>query len=70
MAEYTLYPSILPDSDEPFVDNKYQRAELERMDYSTELKPLAAEHPTDEVDGGASAEEIIEALTGEERINE
>lgn len=62
-----LFPSILPDG-EDFVDDSYSRAELERMDYSTGLKPLAAEHPTDEVDGGASAEEIIEALTGEERV--
>lgn len=62
-----LFPSILPDG-EDFVDDSYSRQELSRMDYSTELKPLAAEHPTDEVDGGASAEEIIEALTGEERV--
>jgi hypothetical protein len=65
----TLFPSITPDN-EPFIDDSYQRAELERMDYATELKPLAAEHPSDDVDGSMSAAEIVEALTGEQRINE
>lgn len=62
-----LFPSILPDG-EDFVDDSYSRAELERLDYSTELKPLAADHPTDDVDGSASAAEIIEALEGKERV--
>ena len=64
----TLFPSIIPDSDDPFVDDSYSKAELERMDYATELKPLASKHPTEEVNGGASRDEIIEALTGEERV--
>ena len=69
MANYSIFPSILP-SNEPFVDDSYSEEELRRMDYATELKPLASKHPTDEVDGSASAEEIIEALEGEKRINE
>ena len=64
----TLFPSILPNSDEPFVDNKYSRQELERMDYATELKPLAAEHESEAVNGSASREEIINALEGEKRV--
>ena len=65
----TLFPSILPNG-EDFVDDSYSEQELRRMDYATELKPLASQHPTDEVDGSASADEIVEALTGEKRINE
>ena len=68
MAGNSLFPSITPDN-EPFVDDSYSKQELERMDYSTELKPLAAEHPTDEVNGSAGREAIVEALTGEERID-
>ena len=62
----TLFPSILPGVE--FVDDSYSAQELERMDYATELKPLAAEHPNDDVDGSASREEIIAALEGEERV--
>ena len=68
MADYSLFPTILPDAEEPFVDDSYSAQELERMDYATELKPLAAEHPNDDVDGSASREEIIAALEGEERV--
>ena len=45
MAEYTLWPSILPDEEE-FVDDSYSAEELDRMD-GNELQSLAAEHPTD-----------------------
>lgn len=62
----TLFPSILPNK-EPFVDDKYQRRELERMD-RTELQQLAAKHPSDDVNGKQSNEDIIDGLEGEERV--
>ncbi len=61
-----IFPSITPDN-EPFVDDKYSRAELERKD-GRELQSLAAEHPSDEVNGRMSAEDIVEGLTGKERV--
>ena len=62
-----LFPSIIPDSDEPFVDDKYSRQELERMGYP-ELKSLAAEHPKEDVHGRMSKESIIDGLEGEKRL--
>lgn len=62
----TLFPSILP-SGEPFVDDKYQRRELERMERN-ELQQLAAKHPSSDVNGKMSNEDIIEFLEGEERL--
>lgn len=61
-----LFPSILPDNSE-FVDDSYSRAELERMEWD-ELRSVAAEHPTEEVNGRSDREEIEDALTGEERV--
>ncbi len=61
-----VFPSILP-SEEPFVDDKYSRAELERKD-GRELQSLAAEHPTEEVNGRMSAEDIVDGLEGKERV--
>jgi len=67
MAEYSLFPSVLPDEDKPFVDNEYHRSELANMDWD-ELRGIAKEHPTDEVNGQSEREEIIEVLTGKERL--
>jgi len=61
--------SFIPDdSNDPFVDNKYSAEELERMD-GRELQSLAAEHPTDEVNGRDSADAIRDALEGKERVD-
>jgi len=65
-AQHTLFPSILP-SEEPFVDDTYQERELERKDYN-ELKSIAAEHDSEEVHGRMSEEDLVEGLTGLERI--
>jgi len=61
--------SFIPDdSNDPFVDNKYSAEELERMD-GRELQSLAAEHPTDTVNGRSTADEIRDALEGKERVD-
>jgi hypothetical protein len=65
-----IFPSITPSDDgdpEPFVDDSYSRAELEQMD-GNELQSLAAEHPTDAVNGHSTADEIRDALAGAERV--
>jgi hypothetical protein len=69
MAEHTLFPSLIPDSEDPFVDDSYSKEELERKD-RPELQRLASKHPNEDVHGKMKTEEIIEGLTGEERINE
>jgi len=66
MAEYSLFPSLLPE-DEAFVDDQYQRRELERKDYN-ELKSIAAEHESEDVHGRMSESELVEGLAGLERI--
>jgi len=63
----TVFPSIIPGSDDEFVDDAYHRDELESMD-GNELQSLAAEHPTDEVNGRSSADDIVDALEGAERV--
>lgn len=65
----SLFPSIIPGEDEPFVDDSYSATELDRMD-GNELQSLAARHPTDEVNGRSTAEEIRDALEGKERVGE
>lgn len=62
-----VFPSILPGSDEEFVDDAYNADELASMD-GNELQSLAAEHPTDEVNGRSTADEIREVLKGKERV--
>lgn len=62
----TLFPSILPNGEE-FVDDSYSEEELARMDWD-EIRSIAAEHPTEEVNGKSDREEIEEALTGAKRI--
>ena len=61
-----VFPSILP-SGEPFVDDKYQREELERKEYQ-ELRQIAAEHDSDEVNGRMDQESLVENLEGLERV--
>jgi len=60
--------SLIPDG-EAFVDDAYSAEELDRMD-GNELQSLAAEHPTDEVNGHSTKEEIREALEGKKRVGE
>jgi len=67
MAEHTLFPSVLPDRDEPFVDNQYSTEELERKD-RRELQKIASDHPNKDVNGKSTNEDIIETLAGEERV--
>lgn len=64
-----IFPSILPDSDDEFVDDSYSRAELDRMD-GNELQRLAARHPTDTVNGHSTKEDIRDALEGEPRVSD
>jgi len=59
--------SLIPDDDEEFVDNQYSAEELDRLN-GNELQSLAAEHPTDEVNGHSTAEEIRDVLEGKERV--
>jgi hypothetical protein len=61
-----LFPSILPDG-EPFVDNEYSREELERMDWQ-EIRSIAAEIDSDEIDGQSDREDMENYLTGHERV--
>jgi len=69
MANYSVFPSIIPDSDEKFVDDTYTPEELDRMD-GNELQSLAAKHSTEEVNGRSTAEDIREALVGERRVSD
>lgn len=62
----TLFPSILPNGEE-FVDDSYSLEELQRMEWS-ELRKVASEHPSEEVNGKSDKEAIIEALTGAKRV--
>ena len=63
-----IFPSIVPGRDEPFVDDEYSAAELDRMD-GNELQSLAAKHPTDDVNGRSTKEEIRDALEGKRRVD-
>jgi hypothetical protein len=59
--------ALIPDGEAEFVDDAYSAAELERLN-GNELQSLAAEHPTDDVNGHSTADEIREALEGAERV--
>jgi hypothetical protein len=61
-----LFPSIIP-GNEDFVDDSYSREELNRMEWD-EIRGIAAEHPTDEVNGKSDRAEIEDALEGKERV--
>jgi hypothetical protein len=60
-------PPLIPESGEPFVDDSYQQAELERKEYS-ELQSIAAEHPSDDVHGQMTKDELIAGLEGLKRV--
>lgn len=62
-----VFPSLLPDSDEEFVDDSYSRAELERMDWS-EIRGIAAEYESDEINGQSDRDDMEAFLEGRERL--
>ena len=66
-GQYSVFPSIIPDDEGDFVDNTYNKAELERKDYQ-ELKSIAAEHESESVHGQMTQEDMIEGLTGLQRL--
>jgi len=67
MAKYSLFPSIIPDADDEFVDNRYTAGELDGMDYD-DLQSIAVEHPSDDVNGRMGKQELRERLEGLERV--
>jgi len=62
----TLFPSILPGDDE-FVDDSYSRQELERMEWQ-EIRSIAAEIESDEINGQSDRDEMEDFLEGKERL--
>lgn len=67
VADYSLFPSILPDRDEPFVDDCYSAGELEKMEYQ-QLREIAANHESDAVHGKMGKQELKDELEGLERV--
>lgn len=63
-----LFPSIIPGSDEEFVDARYTQREVEGMEYET-LRAHAAAHESDAVNGRMGKAELRENLVGLERVN-
>lgn len=61
----SLFPSILPGVE--FVDDTYGKAELERKEYQ-ELRQIAAQVESDDVNGRMPKDELIDALEGHERV--
>jgi len=61
-----IFPSILPDG-EPFVDDSYSREELERMEWD-EIRSIAAETDTDEINGQSDREQMEDYLEGKKRL--
>jgi len=61
----TIFPSILPGTQ--FVDDTYTHAEVQRMEWS-ELRAVAASHPSDDVNGAMTADEMRSALVGLPRL--
>lgn len=59
--------SLIPDTDDEFLDNQYQAGELERMEYD-ELRSIAASHPSEDVHGRMSKGDLRDALEGLERV--
>jgi hypothetical protein len=62
----TLFPSILPDG-EDFIDDSYSAEELSRMDWD-EIRSIAAQVESDEIDGKSDREEMEQFLQGHERV--
>lgn len=65
MAEHSLFPSILPDQE--FVDDSYSKAELDRMDWD-EIRRIAKEVDSDEINGHSEREAMEEYLEGHTRV--
>jgi len=61
-----LFPSILPTGEE-FVDDSYSKDELDRMSWS-EIRSIAAEVESDEIDGQSDRSEMEAYLEGHERV--
>jgi len=61
-----LFPSITPDNSD-FVDDTYTEGELKDKDYQ-ELSSIAADHPSETVNGRMGKQELREKLEGLERI--
>ena len=66
MANYSIFPSITPDN-EPFVDDSYSKAELERMEWQ-EIRAIATEYDTDEINGRSDRQEMESWLEGKQRL--
>ena len=66
MANYNIFPSITPDN-EPFVDDSYSRVELERMEWQ-EIRQIATEYDTDEINGRSDRDKMESWLEGRERL--
>lgn len=62
----SVFPSILPNGEE-FKDDEYGERELQRKEYS-ELQSIAAEHPSEDVHGRMSQEDLVDGLTGKKRV--
>jgi len=63
----SLFPSIIPGSDDEYVDDSYNTGELEKKDYD-ELRQIAAEHESDAVNGRMGKDELREKLAGMQRV--
>jgi len=61
-----IFPSILPDG-EPFVDDSYSKEELERMEWD-EIRAIAAEIDSDEINGQSDREHMENFLEGHTRV--
>ena len=60
-----VFPSILPGRD--FVDDSYSKKELERMDWN-EIRSIAKQVDSDEINGHSEREEMEDFLEGEKRV--
>jgi len=62
-----VFPSIIPDSTEEFVDDSYGRKELERMDWQ-EIRSIAVEVDSDKINGHSDRDQMEDFLTGHKRV--
>lgn len=60
----SLFPSIIPGE---WKDDSYSRKELERMDWN-EIRSIAAQHESDEINGKSDREDMEDFLEGEKRV--
>lgn len=67
MPDYSIFPGILPDRDDRFIDDSYSRAELERMEWQ-EIRAIAAEVETDEINGQSDRAKMEDVLEGHTRV--